>query len=679
MAYLEDMNSDENSAPVFKMTDIPKLYKTRPEQLGLTVDNRIHATRLKNRLLSELPHLKAYSQGRDTLLSFEKDVGPALMIPCQNDNDAMYLMRKEIFDSNFSFDGSFQHNCQQEDVPTSLLALVNMILGGTNIEHQTTTKAALSISQLMVFNSEKYTQNKDSPSSACSRHRRETPLPLYQSLKIHAVTRSRGLVDSLINLGLCVSYDRLLEITSDIANGVCQRFRMEDVVCPPKLRDGLFTTGAVDNIDHNPSSTTAKDTFHGTGISLMQHVSHTNGGADRGVLVISQDVSSTKSMAPLPSAYTDVPPATLRTKELTVPQVHGPVRPPNLLVSTTATEDEYAWLRKVKTAVETSTIDGMIWWSAYHADAQQADIPPAAINALLPLFLDNAHSVAMIRHSMDIIRRAVEHVNPGQIPVVAVDQPHFALAKQVQWTWPDTHGEDQFVIMFGGLHIEMAMLKLLGDWLEDSGWTNALVQADIASSGTANSFIHANHVTKTHHAHQVIAASLYTLLQQAYNAECISDDAIPPDSVSFEEWCIQRAKASVHFDYWYKTLSLELLLLRYIRSIREGNFQLYVECLTQVVPWMFALDHTHCSRWLPLHIRDMMALKDKHPDVLAEFMSEHFVVHKTTNKFSAMAIDQCHEQNNSMVKGSGGAIGLTGNPGALRRFHGSWARDCKDH
>ena len=33
-----------------------------------------------------------------------------------------------------------------------------------------------------------------------------------------------------------------------------------------------------------------------------------------------------------------------------------------------------------------------------------------------------------------------------------------------------------------------------------------------------------------------------------------------------------------------------------------------------------------------------------------------------------MAIDQCHEQNNAFVKRSGGAIGLTGNPGALRRW-----------
>ena len=131
--------------------------------------------------------------------------------------------------------------------------------------------------------------------------------------------------------------------------------------------------------------------------------------------------------------------------------------------------------------------------------------------------------------------------------------------------------------------------------MEDSGWTNALVQADIASSGTANSFSHASHVTKTRHAHQVTAASLFTLLQQAYINECTFDDtdAIQPDSPLFEEWCVRRANACVHFNFWLKTLSLELLLLRYIRSLREGNFKLYVESLTQIMPWMFALDHTH--------------------------------------------------------------------------------------
>ena len=128
------------------------------------------------------------------------------------------------------------------------------------------------------------------------------------------------------------------------------------------------------------------------------------------------------------------------------------------------------------------------------------------------------------------------------------------------------------------------------------------------------------------------------------------------------------ARKSVHINYWVKNLSLELLLLRYIRSIRDENFQIYVESLAQIMPWMFALDHTNYSRWLSVHIGDMLTLRNKHPDVLAEFQSGNFVVHKTSNKFSAMAVDQCHKQNNAMVKGSGGAIGLTGNARALRHW-----------
>ena len=109
-------------------------------------------------------------------------------------------------------------------------------------------------------------------------------------------------------------------------------------------------------------------------------------------------------------------------------------------------------------------------------------------------------------------------------------------------------------------------------------------------------------------------------------------------------------------------------MLLFVRSVREGNFELYVESLAAIVPWMFALDHTHYSRWLSVHIRDMMSLSEKHPAILAEFRAGKFSVHKTSNKFSAMAIDQCHEQNNATVKEAGGAIGLMMNPAALRHW-----------
>ena len=49
--------------------------------------------------------------------------------------------------------------------------------------------------------------------------------------------------------------------------------------------------------------------------------------------------------------------------------------------------------------------------------------------------------------------------------------------------------------------------------------------------------ISASHVTKTRHAHQVTAASLYTLLQQAYSEDVMSSDTdtMQPDVPPFEE------------------------------------------------------------------------------------------------------------------------------------------------
>ena len=175
-------------------------------------------------------------------------------------------------------------------------------------------------------------------------------------------------------------------------------------------------------------------------------------------------------------------------------------------------------------------------------------------------------------------------------------------------------------------------------------------------------------MTKTKHAHQVTAASIHILLQCAY-AEYMSELDANAEILSLEQWCEMQSQQSVQFYYWLKTLPLEIMMLLYVRSLREGKFQLYLESLTQIVPWMFALDHTHYSRWLPIHIRDMILLPQKHPAVFAEFCNGKFIVRKTHNKFSGVAIDQCHEQNNANVKGStGGAISLMINCAALERW-----------
>ena len=54
-----------------------------------------------------------------------------------------------------------------------------------------------------------------------------------------------------------------------------------------------------------------------------------------------------------------------------------------------------------------------------------------------PLFNEDSKSVVMIRHSVDVIQQAVQKLNSVQVPVITLDQPLYAIAKLIQWNWPE--------------------------------------------------------------------------------------------------------------------------------------------------------------------------------------------------------------------------------------------------
>ena len=69
-------------------------------------------------------------------------------------------------------------------------------------------------------------------------------------------------------------------------------------------------------------------------------------------------------------------------------------------------------------------------------------------------------------------------------------------------------------------------------------------------------------------------------------------------------------------------------MLNYVRYLRESKFQTILGITDQDCTCVFALDHTHYSKWLPVHNRDMRLLPQKHPAVFAESCNGKFVIHK---------------------------------------------------
>ena len=171
---------------------------------------------------------------------------------------AAVIVRQDIFShQGFQFTGQFQSKCQEDSLPSSLKSLVSMILKGPNLKDQDRheSQPCLTIGQTLLYNVKKSGLN----TTAKTRHlnERKPPLPIYLGISLHSQIRSKKLVQQFHQLGISISCHRVLEIENLITMSVCKHYEEEGVVSPNCLRKGLFTVGALDNLDHNPSSTTA--------------------------------------------------------------------------------------------------------------------------------------------------------------------------------------------------------------------------------------------------------------------------------------------------------------------------------------------------------------------------------------------------------------------------------------
>ena len=90
-------------------------------------------------------------------------------------------------------------------------------------------------------------------------------------------------------------------------------------------------------------------------------------------------------------------------------------------------------------------------WSAFHAHHERGTSESnLAISPSPLLFEEQAASPVMSRHSIGVISKAVQYLNPGQTPIMACDHPLFAITKEIQWISPNSYREDFYVIMLAG-------------------------------------------------------------------------------------------------------------------------------------------------------------------------------------------------------------------------------------
>ena len=113
--------------------------------------------------------------------------------------------------------------------------------------------------------------------------------------------------------------------------------------------------------------------------------------------------------------------------------------------------------------------------------------------------------------------QVTEFLNPGRTCVLGADQTLYAIIKLIQWQFPDTLGEDNLVVIMG----ENKMHLMIGKLQHDTGWDIILSQAEVLTSGRAQSTLDEHHIKRTRYAHQVSLVALYMLKQSAYILEVL--------------------------------------------------------------------------------------------------------------------------------------------------------------
>ena len=79
------------------------------------------------------------------------------------------------------------------------------------------------------------------------------------------------------------------------------------------------------------------------------------------------------------------------------------------------------------------------------------------------------------------------------------------------------------------------------------------------------------------------------------------------------EWLSEQEKVRESCFYSKMIVDFQMKFHVFIRSIRVGNFDMYIESLKGLIISCFIMDKYNYARWLTVHIFELITMRIKHP------------------------------------------------------------------
>ncbi len=200
-------------------------------------------------------------------------------------------------------------------------------------------------------------------------------------------------------------------------------------------------------------------------------------------------------------------------RALVCTQMHQQATQTNEHFIDTVKGKDKSWMKHVATLLEQDAIsfDKVITWSGYNSRLMSEDsLKPPTVIGISHLFPEKSASASMIKRQCTCLCKVHSFWILVRLSVLGAEQPIYAIAKQLQWTFPDILGEDKLVLMLGALHIEGKIHQMIGKLLRDSGWQQLFLKHRFWHLD-AQSALDEYHIKPARYTHQVSLMSLHAM------------------------------------------------------------------------------------------------------------------------------------------------------------------------
>ena len=513
------------------------------------------------------------------------------------------------------------------------------------------------------------------------------PLQLGLAVQLRHHFASRFLIDSLSEHWFCIPYHEVQQYERS-----CAVTQTTDVT---NFSPGDFIQYMADNVDHNLRTIDGFNTFHGMGIiGTVTPTKKVTRNIPR-LSVTSEDILAAGriDIKHLSSPCTGL--NTMVYQKLSIPLYHDDIGH-NL---------DTPW--NISLHLQTPRPS----WSGMMQSVYVGEHPGTASVLYLPMIDLDPGNMSCIYSTLTFICDHAKRYNV--VPMITFDQPLWWKALSIIESEPANSDSRNIILRLGGFHTLMSFLGCIGRIMSGSGIQCLLEQ--IYASNTVVHMLSGKAYDRAVRGHLLVAAALNTIIsescfgiphltsssidpscsdgiideddnhtaklqnedrdalqanlsaarsvfQQLMTGSSQADITSLPDAIHKLNDRIDQFKSSL-MNYrtaklWLQYLCMVDLLRRFIRSERTGNWNLHLQVLHEMLPYLAAAGHSLYTKSIYIYLQRMAQLSEDSQSIFRDGLhvvrrSDRFGAGLSTDLVIEQVLMRCLKTSGGLTRGRG--------------------------